>query len=253
MNHVSVDRGPSMDHQEPVVSTDGLENRIFEGLRTLQEQYPDGKVDRSDPALEAGVKALIERLEQDIYAFLYRELRRVATKLPGLGWAACSTDVDVSARFTSVLNSAFERILSSAPDKLYRTRTRKELTGYVSRTMTNLMLSHYKRKQIHKRAVGKLGLTATDTDMADAILARLAEIRAAYFESRIDIPFESALETIIVWGQSADPELGRRASVLRLRYVEGLSYDGIASDMGIAKADVERLLDRAKYHLRKDA
>jgi len=42
-----------------------------------------------------------------------------------------------------------------------------------------------------------------------------------------------------------------RALVLRLRYCDGLSYDDIALEMNIDSPSVEKLLDQAKYHLRK--
>lgn len=83
------------------------------------------------------------------------------------------------------------------------------------------------------------------------ILSHLAEEKANYFEQRTGMHFSQGLEVIHRWDQSSDPDENSRAKVLRLRYVEGLSYDDIARDMLIDTATVEKLLDQAKYHLRK--
>ena len=216
-----------------------LEEQIFQRLSSWQCKYPNGDGPR-DPELE-GL----------IYQFLYRELRGVAAVLPGLGWQANHPQQDLSCRFTSVLNKAFLRIIERSPDKLLQSKSRQDLTGYVSRTMSRLMLNHYKRKGKFQRILGKLGLTAQEDAQVLDILSRLTEDKAIYFEKRTGLSFSKGLEVIDSWDRSSDPAENARASVLRLRYVDGLGYDDVAREMLIDRDKVENLLEQAKYHLRK--
>ena len=79
----------------------------------------------------------------------------------------------------------------------------------------------------------------------------LADEKAEYFEQRTGVSFARGLELIRQWDESTDAEQNARAVVLRLRYVDGLSYDDIGREMNIDRHDVENLLEQAKYHLRK--
>ena len=218
-----------------------LEDRIFRRLKEWQEKYPAGDGPRDS------------MLEADVYDFLYRELRGVATDLPGMNWKANDPRADVSCRFTSVLNKAFLRILEKYPDKLMQIKSRNQLTGYFSRTMSNMMLNHYKRKGTFRRIVERLGLTEDEDEDAQAgdILSRLTEEKGTYFEKRTGIPFAAGLKQIREWDNSTDPDWNNRAQVLRLRYVDSLGYDEIATEMGLDRTAVENLLEQAKYHLRK--
>ena len=63
--------------------------------------------------------------------------------------------------------------------------------------------------------------------------------------------FEKALRLIAEWDNSPKLSVRNRATVLRLRYCDGLSYDDIALEMNIDSLAVEKLLEQAKYHLRK--
>lgn len=220
-------------------SGESLEDQIFRRLRDWQLQHPDGD----------GARDL--ELEGLIYQFLYLELRSIATVLPGLGWQSIHQHRDGANRYTSLLNKAFLRIIEKYPDKLMQTRTRQQLTGYVSRTMSNLMLNHYKREDKLREIMQQLGLSEAENSQVRDILSHLAEDKADYFEYRTSLPFARGLEMIHRWDQSADPIENSRAAVLRLRYVDGLSYDEIAREMSVDRPTVEKLLEQAKYHLRK--
>lgn len=220
-------------------ASESLEHRIFQRLQAWQEMHPDGNGPRD---LE---------LESDIYHFLYRELKGIATVLPGLGWRAVQPDIDVSCRFTSVLNKAFLRIIERYPDKLMQATSRSHLTGYVSKAMSRMMLNQYKRKGTFRSLVEKLGLTETEDAQVRDILSHLSEEKAQHFEKRTSVPFDRGLELIRRWDESNDADENARAQVLRLRYVDGLGYDDIAAEMTVDKAVVENLLEQAKYHLRK--
>jgi DNA-directed RNA polymerase specialized sigma24 family protein len=218
--------------------TSTLEHRIFERLRDWQLQYPAGDGPR-DP-----------QLEQDIYSFLYTELRHVAPRLPGLGPRTNHPAADVSARFTEVLNQAFTRILEKYPDRLMRTQSRRQLTGYVSRTMSSLMLNHYRRKQAFRNALHSPDLQLPEDAEVRDILSQITSIRAAHFENRHGLPFESVLELLQNWDVSADPELKACSEALRLRYIDGLSYNDIASALNLPRPEIELLLRRGRYRIK---
>ncbi len=220
-------------------AVESLEDQIFQRLHAWQVEHPDGEGPR-DPELE-GL----------IYQFLYRELRGIAAILPGLGRRAIDPQQDVSCRYTSVLNKAFVRIIERYPDKLMRIKSRQQLTGYVSRTMSNLMLNHHKRKGKLRKIMQQLGLTEAEDAQVRDILSHLAEEKGSYFEQRTSLPFAQGLEVIQRWDQSEDPQENARAAVLRLRYVDGLGYDDIARELHLDRGMVENLLEQAKYHLRK--
>lgn len=227
------------ESQEWPSGNDSLEDLIFQRINQWQEQYPNSDGPR-DPELE-GL----------IYQFLYRELRGVAAVLPGLGPQANQANADFSCRFTSVLNKAFLRIIERYPDRLMRSKSREQLTGYVSRTMSNMMLNHYKRKGTFRKVMETLGLTEQEDAHVRDILSHLSEEKGSYFERRTGVPFANGLEVIHSWDKSADPDLNSLSAVLRLRYVDGLGYDEIGSEMQVDRETVERLLERAKYQLRK--
>jgi DNA-directed RNA polymerase specialized sigma24 family protein len=215
-----------------------LENRIFERLREWQRQYPGGSGPRD------------VELEQDIYTFLYAELRHVAPLLPGLGPRANDAAADVSARFTEVLNQAFTRILEKYPDRLMRTQSRRQLTGYVSRTMSSLMLNHYRSQRAFQRALRSHEVSNREDAEVQDILSQITSARAAHFENRHGLPFESALELLQHWESSDDAELKACSEALRLRYVDGLSYDDIATALDQPRSEIELLLRRGRYRLK---
>ena len=218
---------------------ESLEDRIFRRLGEWQKQYQHGDGPRD------------KELESDIYQFLYRELRGVAAILPGMGWEANNPKVDVSCRFTNVLNKAFLRILERYPDKLLRAKTRQQLTGYVSSTMSNMMLNHYRRKGTFRRKIEEFfGMTEAEQQHTSAILARLTQEKASHFETSVGVPFVKGLEMMTTWSESDDRELRDRAKALELRYAYGLSKDDVAERMGMPRTELNKLIERAKHHLR---
>jgi DNA-directed RNA polymerase specialized sigma24 family protein len=54
-----------------------------------------------------------------------------------------------------------------------------------------------------------------------------------------------------VWDTSADPAERQYAEILRKRYVDQLGYDQIARELDLTVDSARQLMERAKYHLRK--
>ena len=96
-----------------------------------------------------------------------------------------------------------------------------------------------------------LPISEHDDAVTNDILSQLTDERAEYFEGRTGMLFEKALRLIAAWDNSPKLAVRNRATVLRLRYCDGLSYDDIALEMNIDSLAVENLLEKAKYHLRK--
>jgi len=111
------------------------------------------------------------------------------------------------------------------------------------------------RELLRKKRFSRIVEEIADAEQADAvtndILSQLTDERAEYFEARTGMLFEKALRLIAAWDTSPKLSVRNRALVLRLRYCDGLSYDDIALEMNIDSPSVEKLLDQAKYHLRK--
>ncbi|MCA8995036.1 MAG: hypothetical protein KDA88_23870 [Planctomycetaceae bacterium] len=236
----------SSDNQSPE-NVDPLEEKIFQRLRQWQDKHPNGDGPRDS------------ELEGLVYRFLYRELRGIAAVLRGLGPQANNQQGDVSCRFTSVLHKAFVRIIEKYPDKLMQSKSRKQLTGYFSRTMSTMMLNHYKRKGTFQKIVEQLGLTEAEDAQVRDILSHLAEEKASDFEKRTGILFEKGLEVIKRWDESNDAEKNAWATALILRHVDGLGYDDIARELGMERFDssgcdvVRQLVEQARKRVRSEA
>jgi len=220
-----------------------LEEQIFQRLTQWQQQAAGG-AGAADAGCDAGLVDLI-------YRFLYVNLRRVAAVLPGMGRQALDLRQDASCRFTEVYHEAFVRILARCPDKLMQSRTRQQLTGYVSRAMVNLLVDRDRRQSTWEKVAAALGLQEADQQQTRDILTHLYEERSEYFEQRTAVCFERGLQQIQVWDTSADPAERQYAEILRKRYVDQLGYDQIARELDLTVDSARQLMERAKYHLRK--
>jgi len=226
-----------------------LEDQIFQRLSQWQTQQVAAG---AGAGTGAGAGAVIDRELVDlIYRFLYANLRQVAAVLPGMGQAARDVQQDASCRFTEVYHEAFTRILERYPDKLMQSRTRQQLTGYVSRAMVNLLVDRNRRQATWQKVAVALGLQEAEQEQTRDILTCLYDERSEHFERRTAIRFQQGLQQIQAWDESADPDERRYAEVLRKRYVDQLGYEQIGAEMGVTKLEVDRMLERARYHLRK--
>ena len=222
------------------VRTESLEDSIFRRSHAWQEKYPNGDGPRD------------RDLEGDIYSLLHNTLRGVAPVLPGVGWKANDLRGDHSCQFTSVLNEAFTRILAKCPTELLRKRSLKQLRGYVTRTMSNLMINHYRRKQTYNRIIDRfVGMSEADQRAANPTLARIVQEKVAYFEQRTGVTYDKAVQQIEAWEASSDSKERTMATAIQLRYVDGLSYYDIGLELNGDEKDVDEILRGAKEILRR--
>jgi len=224
-------------------NTRELEEQIFQRLTLWQQQAAGG----AGAAAADGDAELLDL----IYRFLYVNLRCVAAVLPGMGRQALDVRQDASCRFTEVYHEAFVRILDRCPDKLMQSRTRQQLTGYVSRAMVNLLVDRDRRQSTWQKVAAALGLQEADQQQTRDILTHLYDERSEYFEQRTAVCFQQGLRQIQAWDASANPEERQYAEVLRKRYVDQLGYVDSGREMGMTSEAVGRMLERAKYHLKK--
>ena len=217
-----------------------LEDDILRRLQAWQEEYPngDGPEDRE--------------LLGDIYSLLHATLPGVASKLPGVGWKANDPRGDYSCRFSSVLNEAFTRILDKCPTELLRKKSLKQLRGYVTRTMSRLMINHYVRKQTYERIMDRFaGMSEIDRRAANPTLARIIQEKVAYFEQRTGVTYDKAIQQIEAWEVSSNLKERDMAAAMQLRYVDGLSYFDIGLELNVSESDVGEILRTAKELLRR--
>ena len=214
-----------------------LEQRIFHRLKKIKASAATHPI------------KLDSQLIEDIYLLVNHQLRFMVQKIPGLNWQSLNPNADVTARFTSVLNKAFERILEKYQDKLARAENARELRGYVSSVMSSIMLNHYGRKTRFAAILNKLGLTEEEERKRQEALGTLIAERASHFESRTGIQYKKFLDRLQTWAKSDDLGLQQLEMVLRLRYVDGMSHEDVASQMEIPKSMVKSLLEKARERL----
>ena len=191
--------------------------------------------------LEQHANAPSKDLEDEIIGLVdehFREaLRPVLIKTFGKGVA--SQQVDASVRYTNVVNDFFAKVLKQRDDAFWQAKTAKELRAWASRVMTNQVLDHFRRKKLAPKVVDDIG--------------EFADQRQTHFEKyNNDVRFEAALATLERWRVGSDDER-RLALVLQHRYIDGMSYDDIAEQLGIIKDEVYRIAEKAKKRLRDEA
>jgi formylglycine-generating enzyme required for sulfatase activity len=209
-----------------------LEEQIFQRLSEWQRTYPQGDGPR-DPDLE-GL----------IYQFLYRELRGVAAVLPGLGPQANNLRADVSCRFTNVLNKAFLKIIEKYPDQLMQSKSRKQLTGYVSRTMSNLMLTHYRRKGTFKKIVEQLGLTESEDAQISTALAAIESRLATEVQGKdVDAAAQLASDRLVEALEQYDQAVALKQQALAEQYLPtSTRVKGIEATISQAESTLAKTL-----------
>ncbi|MEM9367236.1 MAG: sigma factor-like helix-turn-helix DNA-binding protein [Planctomycetota bacterium] len=114
-----------------------------------------------------------------------------------------------------------------------------------------MMLNHYNRRSRYQEILEDVRHQQPEDVVSEQLIAGLTEDRGDYFVERTGVDFAEGLRLLGEWEASSEIELRDRAAAMRYRYIDGFGYDQIAQQMRIGRGEVENLLERAKYHLRK--
>jgi len=143
---------------------------------------------------------------------------------------------DQSLRYTEWIQNFFVKMLDKRPDAFWKAQTAKNLRIWSSVVIANMMRDYLKRKKRGQKIL--------------ADIAPLIAEKQKYFEDRYATTFEDFLN-LLADGQASDDEtLHQRAAVLRLRYVDGLTWQQIALDLAITDERLTKIRQQASTDLK---
>ena len=151
-----------------------------------------------------------------------------------------SAGVDSSVRYSVMVQDFFTTVLARRPDEFWRAQSLRALRSFASRAIAHDILDVLRRRR-------------RSASMTHDELEELAESRARHFQDRHDLDLEWVLARLELWDQRSEP-WPLRARVIRHRYVDGMDYDEIAEQVGIAKKkQIYEIRDAAIDALRDEA
>jgi RNA polymerase sigma factor (sigma-70 family) len=112
----------------------------------------------------------------------------------------------------------------------------RSLTSYFSNVLANRARDYLRRR----KRFGKI---------LDDEIKPLVELREKYLMENYNIDFEFLLENVDEW-ENAGEVAGR---VLRLRYIDGMTYEQIAEETELSRDQVKRILANGRERLRNIA
>jgi RNA polymerase sigma factor (sigma-70 family) len=141
-----------------------------------------------------------------------------------------------SLRFTVLWNDVLFKMLSSGRLKAPEGDVIQSLTSYFSTALANQARNYLKRRK-------RFG------EILDDAIKPLVEQRERYLKENYDIDIELLLEKVDEW-ENAGEKLGK---ALRLRYIDGMTYDQIAGALELSRDQVKRTLAQGKERLKNIA
>ena len=141
-----------------------------------------------------------------------------------------------SLRFTVLWNDVLFKMLSSGRLKAPEGDVIQSLTSYFSTALANQARNYLKRRK-------RFG------EILDDAIKPLVEQRERYLKENYDIDIELLLEKVDEW-ENAGEKLGK---ALRLRYIDGMTYDQIAESLELSRDQVKRTLAEGKERLKNIA
>lgn len=227
------------------------ENQGFadQALLDLLDRYHEAKqqleLTRFAPAAQAALKAAEQKLGDFIYRFIHEHLR------PNFRRSFPGSSRDSAIRFTEMLNSLFVEVLEKKPDAVWKARSTTAIARHVSIALKNdirdALRSLERREQL---AATGLPTCPKDQDSDSEYIEPIALARQAHFDQRHGISLADALEVMDSWTERGSPWLDREEA-LRLRYIDGLTYEAIAAQMQLSIARVKELVAEALDALRQ--
>jgi RNA polymerase sigma-70 factor, ECF subfamily len=182
-----------------------VENAEWNILLPASERYQMTDKNKEEPE-KPRPRSPGDDAEADINASIYKELRRIASAKMRLERG------NHTLQPTALVHEAYLR-LAGQPESAWRDRSR--ILGLAASAMRHILVDHARAHSSGKRGAGAVqvtldeGLAASSNGLADVLAVDQALIRLAEF----------------------DP---RQARVLELHFFAGLTFDEIATELGVS-------------------
>lgn len=173
----------------------------------------------------------------------------LAKRFPGKGVQSAPKGQEVYSndavvRYTELINDFFVQVLAMSDDEFWKKKSAIELRNYASTVISNNIrdLIRHRRKQA----------SLDDNQVRSTFEDQLAvEVNQRFVADRLMLDLEAVLETLDQWELSRDPYLQKLASLIRHKYVSGMTIPQIAADLDVSPATAYRLLHEAFLKLRE--
>jgi RNA polymerase sigma factor (sigma-70 family) len=139
---------------------------------------------------------------------------------------------DGSLRFTVLWNDVLVKVLKSGKLKAPEGDVIKSLTSYFSSALANQARDYLRRRKSHSKIL-------------DDHIKPLVEQRERYLKENYGIHIELLLEMAEKWAKAGDST----GTALRLRYIDGMTYEQIAEALGLSRDRVKRFLAEGRKRL----
>ena len=208
-------------------------------MQRLKEANVPADITRRE-ALRRELKPIAEAIFELVDKYFRRELLPILTSVFGTGVVGKQLPEqrrgDQSLRYTEWMQNFFVKMLDKRPDAFWKAQTAKNLRVWSSVVIANMMRDYLKRKRRGQKLLAEL--------------APLIAEKQKYFEDRYETTFEDFLNLLAQWDASDDEKRRLMAAALRLRYVDGLTWQQIALDLGISDEQLTKIREQASRELK---
>lgn len=212
---------------------------LSDEMQRLKEANVPADTTRRE-ALRRELKPIAEAIFELVDKYFRRELLPILTNVFGTGVVGKQLPEqrrgDQSLRYTEWMQNFFVKMLDKRPDAFWKAQTAKNLRVWSSVVIANMMRDYLKRKRRGQKLLAEL--------------APLIAEKQKYFEDRYETTFEDFLNLLAQWDASDDEKRRLMAAALRLRYVDGLTWQQIALDLGISDEQLTKIREQASRELK---
>ena len=142
------------------------------------------------------------------------------------------TGNDGQCRYTEMVNDFFVKVLDQRPDAFWKAQTAKALRTWASVVIANQMRDALRRQKTGQQIINDI--------------LPLLEQKRHYFQERYRKTFEEFLDQLAVWESSPDPQLQIQARTLQHRYVDGMTWRDVATQLGISDEALTKIRNQAE-------
>ncbi|MFM9966559.1 MAG: RNA polymerase sigma factor [Planctomycetaceae bacterium] len=179
---------------------------------------------------QAGTLGVESDILELVDTYFRRSLRPVVAKVFGNNVVG-ATGNDGQCRYTEMVHDFFIKVLEKKPDAFWKAQTAAAL-----RTWASVVIANQMRDTLRRQKQGQQIL---------ADIMPLIEQKRTYFQERYRKTFEEFLDQLASWESSSDKSLKLRAIVLRHRYVDGMSWRDIATQLGLSDEALTKIRNQA--------